>query len=72
MDYFIKLIQEERARQDRVWGQQDHDDLYWFAILMEEVGEVAKALVKGKPTETRVELIQVSAVAVAWLESTER
>ena len=39
----------------------------WNAILIEEVGEVSKALLTGGDLEA--ELVQVAAVAVAWLES---
>lgn len=47
-----------------------------LAVLMEEVGEVARVLcdkLKHSPAEVAVllrgEIIQVAAVAVAWLES---
>lgn len=38
-----------------------------LAVLVEEVGEVARAMNDGKGL--REELIQVAAVAVAWLEA---
>ena len=31
----------ERSVQDRIFGQQDHVDFRWLAILSEEVGEAA-------------------------------
>lgn len=66
-------IMEERYRQDNKWGEQNHGDLYWLGILMEEVGEVAKAIIEGdQQGETKVELIQVTAVALAWLECISR
>jgi NTP pyrophosphatase (non-canonical NTP hydrolase) len=43
-----------------------------LAILVEEVGEAAKALNEewvGNPANLREELIHVAAVAVAWAES---
>ena len=42
-----------------------------LAVLVEEVGEVAAALHEftGDPADLRAELVQVAAVAVAWLES---
>lgn len=70
-------IQEERQRQDAKWGEQNHDDTWWLAILMEEVGELAQAMLHssfGGPhagTE-RTELTQVAAVAVQWLEAMRR
>ena len=67
----FELISEERARQDRLWGDQSARDRWlWLAILTEEVGEVAKAILEGKPL--RGELVQVAAVAVAALEALEK
>lgn len=37
----------------------------WAAILLEEVGE---ALSESDPAKRRAELVQVAAVAVAWIE----
>ena len=71
-------IQAERNRQERKWGQQDHENLKWSAILQEEVGEVAKAILEepsfecGYDEALRREVIQVAAVAVAWLEAIAR
>lgn len=43
----------------------------WLAVLTEEVGEVANALIEhGKSAvEVRAELVQVAAVACAWIEA---
>lgn len=63
----------ERARQDTKWGEQNHDDLTWLAILMEEVGELATEINDKEPGEKRyAELTQIAAVAVAWLECMRR
>ncbi|NBW23500.1 MAG: hypothetical protein EBR82_87720 [Caulobacteraceae bacterium] len=43
-----------------------------FAILVEEVGEVARAINDGDPEHMREELVQVAAVAVAWVEALSR
>jgi len=60
----------ERARQDVKWGsQRAHPGLLWNAILNEEVGECARALLERDYDGLREELIQVAAVAVAWVES---
>jgi len=70
------LIHKERRRQATLWNQP-HDWGYGdvahpigetikLAVLLEEVGEVARnVLEKESP---RDELVQVAAVAVAWLE----
>jgi len=57
-------IVTERARQDDKWGEQHHTDFVWHAILAEEVGEVAEAILEGRQADVRRELIQVAAVAV--------
>ena len=69
----LQAVMEERARQDRKWGEQNHGDLYWLGILMEEAGEVAKAIISHKNAgEVKEELIHVTAVGLAWLECMER
>ncbi len=69
-------IEQERKRQDEKWGIQNHHSLYWSAILGEECGEVCKALLDtpeyGNHRRIREELIQVAAVAVAWIEYIDR
>lgn len=62
----LLAVAGERARQDAKWGEQNHDDLYWLGILTEEVGEVARATIEG--TANHAEIVQVAAVAVAWIE----
>lgn len=75
------LIDSERSRQADKWGGP-HD---WgvgdcsstrvplpirLAVLLEEVGEVARAILDHEPKERlRAELVQVAAVAVAIAES---
>ncbi len=69
-----KAILDERDRRDDKWGEQDHSLPEWTVILMEEVGELAKAVsAETFPlTETeknwREEAIHVAAVALAMLE----
>ena len=70
-------MQSERSRQDAKWGIQRHKHGTWQLILSEEVGEVAQAALaemfdknrtEKQRGELRSELIQVAAVAVAWIE----
>lgn len=74
----VDLILDERDRQDNEWGEQDHPDLDWLAILTEELGEVAKEVkgnqvpLGGNDEQMGQELVQVAAVALAWLECMER
>jgi NTP pyrophosphatase (non-canonical NTP hydrolase) len=49
---------------------QASDSPRWLPILVEEIGEVASALTYDKnPNGLRAELIDVLAVASAWLDS---
>lgn len=72
-----QLVDEERRRQDAKWGQQDTTPEWWLTYIVEELGEVAKAILhtfgndpnptaKGNLLE---ELIQVAALAKAMYES---
>lgn len=70
-------IKNERARQDQIFGEQNHDPFKWLSILLEEVGEVAKAIndhhwSQESAEAIKDELIQVAAVAVAAIESLQR
>jgi hypothetical protein len=87
-------IDDERIRQDRKWGEQNHPDGTarpsdteaaafmkakcqvnspeednWRDILEEEVYET---FAESDPARIRHELIQVAAVAVAWIEAIDR
>jgi NTP pyrophosphatase (non-canonical NTP hydrolase) len=67
----IELVLRERSRQDRLYGDQSkRDRFYMLAVLQEEVGEVARALMeKGQDSlEYRNELCHVAAVALQMLE----
>lgn len=65
----------ERDRQDAKWGPQNHSLPVWVTILMEEVGELAAAVLchrfgndKHPELDWRKEAIQVAAVALAMIE----
>lgn len=67
MEKIFEQIAAERAKQDKKWGEQNHTDLLWNAILGEEIGEVARSILeKGRVDEE--ELTQSAAVIVAWLQ----
>jgi len=68
-------IAAEREFQNSQHGEsnKNNTDGDWLAILTEEIGEVAQALLHNKFGGThagtlRDELVQVAAVAVQWLE----
>jgi NTP pyrophosphatase (non-canonical NTP hydrolase) len=67
----LEEVATERARQDATWGEGNplYSDVNTaLAVLMEEVGEMAKATLEGELRSLRVEAIQVAAVAVAIAE----
>lgn len=81
----IQNIYKERDRQDLKWGEQNWNDEWYFPILMEEIGETAKAMLENHfkamyPDKypdidvgrIRKELIETAAVALAWLECIDR
>lgn len=76
----VHSVLDERERQDDKWGVQNHDPVWWLAILTEEVGEVAQAALKlrfGGDFEERLrhlreECVQVAAVATAMVECIDR
>ena len=77
MENVLNQIRAERERQNKKWGEQNHDDYRWLAILTEEVGELAQAILHdefgGSHAGTaKTELVHVAAVAVQWLECMER
>jgi hypothetical protein len=58
----------------RVADYAKYDDpatLLRLAVLVEEVGEVARAVMEHDAGQVHTELVQVAAVAVAWLEAFE-
>ncbi len=77
MENVIELVRAERERQNKKWGEQNHDDYRWLAILTEEVGELAEAILHNEfgghaAGNTQTELVHVAAVAIQWLECMDR
>jgi len=83
-DLAFASIITERTAQDAKWGEQNHSTEWWLAILMEEVGELAQAilethfdknpehLTKGGIKNIRKEAVQCAAVAMALIECIDR
>jgi NTP pyrophosphatase (non-canonical NTP hydrolase) len=68
--------QADRWKMPHYWGEGDCSSrtiapVVKVAVLSEECGEVARAVLELDPAHLRTELVQVAAVAVAWLESLE-
>lgn len=77
----IAEIANERIKQDKKWGEQNHHPVLYMNILLEEVGEAAKEAndiywdsnkADVLAEKMRGELIQVAAVAVAMVECLDR
>jgi NTP pyrophosphatase (non-canonical NTP hydrolase) len=68
----IDEILQERKRQDLRWGQQNHGPEFWLLILLEEIGEAARAVLEGQVDGYKKELTQVAAVSIAAIESLAR
>ncbi len=66
-DIFM-AISTERERQDRLHPDDDYQDSVFLAVLVEEVGEVAQAMLEDEPKQLRTELVQVAAVCIRMLE----
>jgi len=84
--YALNAILAERERQEQLKAEGrfvytcadvEMTTMACLAVLTEEVGEVARAVLSMKglakdEIELRKELIQVAAVALAWLEGMEK
>ena len=72
-------ILAERERQEAKWNQQNHPDEWYLPIMLEELGETAKAMLEAhfdypgaNVSRVRKELVETVAVGIAWLEAMER
>lgn len=77
----LSAVMAEGMRQDAKWGEQNHDPEVWLAVLTEEVGELAQAMLADRFDSGRdeklhdshhdsmeIEAIQVAAVALQFVE----
>jgi len=75
----LRDVLEERRRQDNKWGEQTHPNEWYFPILLEEIGELAKAMLEdhfqysgAKHSDIRKEAVHACAVALAMIECIDR
>ena len=63
----LEAVLQERERQNEKWGEQNHDAGIWALILLEEIGEWAKAELDHRLDRATAdaEAVQVAAVALA-------
>jgi NTP pyrophosphatase (non-canonical NTP hydrolase) len=72
IEMVLGQVHMERERQDKKWGEQNHDHYKWVAIIGEEFGEMCQALLEGRYASMEKEAIQVAACCVAMIESVHR
>ena len=76
--WIIEAIEKERDRQNLLFGGEhswgkgdcsspDTEEIVKSAVLSEECGEVSRAVLDHNRRALKKELIQVAAVAIAWL-----
>lgn len=66
-------VKKERERQYEKWGDQQHTDEEWEAIFNEEFAEYKCKKVCGYPADViNQELVQATAVLMAWLADRRR
>jgi NTP pyrophosphatase (non-canonical NTP hydrolase) len=73
----IRDVVDERKRQDKKWGEQNHAPMVWIPILVEEVGEFSEEALADhfagtRTANLRIEAVQVAAVALAIIECIDR
>ncbi len=68
----IDAILAERQRQDVLWGITDHDPERWLLFLVEELGEVSRAIQDGTFEDYCTELTQLAALCISAMECATR
>ena len=66
---FAEIIIERQAQDDKWGADRKNHPLYWLAILVEEVGELSKAVIERDIHGMRKESKQIAAVSVAIMEA---
>jgi hypothetical protein len=76
----VQDVITERYRQEKKWGEQNHDPFFYLTVLGEEYGESCQAALDAhnacrdpaKLEHLRSELVQTAAVALAIIECLDR
>lgn len=79
MNEQIEKVINERKRQDKKWGEQNHSPMFWLSIIGEEFGEMCKEANEyefssdlKRIQDLQAEAIQCAACCVAMAESLGR
>lgn len=75
VELVLRMVRDERGRQEEKWGKQRHAPLEWLMVLAEEVGELAAAVAEqpgaaadaGSAEVTRL-LGQAGEAARQWMK----
>ena len=65
LDPIVGQVLDLQRKHKDTWA--DRPDAYWFARLVEEVGELGAALVDDHEHTPDWELAQIAAIAINWL-----
>ena len=68
----VSDILAERRRQDAKFGKDQQPTHGWLRVLTEEFLEAVRAQEEPTSLHLREELVQVAAVALAWIQSLDR
>ncbi len=68
----LDAILTERFNQDEKQGELNHGDHFWVGELLEQIGAAIKTWHVGQEDLLRARVVEVAAVAVAWLECMKR
>lgn len=78
----LQAIRAEAFKQDAKWGEQNGEPMEWLAILVEEVGELAQAILADLSAtpemhdshheSMEIEGIQIAAVAAQMVDAFAR
>ena len=67
LESVIILFNSHKSR--GTWREEN--DSYWLAGLVEEIGELAEALLEDDPSNADHELRQIASIALNWLDKRE-
>ena len=68
LDVLCDRAQHELFDQEAKWGVQNHSLEFWWLIISEEVGEIAKAVLEGDIIDVQAETIQTIALLARLVE----
>jgi NTP pyrophosphatase (non-canonical NTP hydrolase) len=71
MTHWLKQVEDEQIRQSSAWNDDIPPEV-WAAVLAEETGEVAQAILNGDLQHAQLEIVQVAAICARMHASLDR